>query len=182
MIIYVFENYKERGKSTKELSEEATFDFLSRNGYFSDKNTKVIINKTKEGKPFVKGFSVHLSISHTENICVIVVSKNPVGIDIEKIRKVDWMKISSRYFNKEEANYLMDECSPRTFYRLWTEKEAYAKMLGIPVLRIIGVDMMVDFKSRSNKNLYFEKCKVGEEYICTVCQSNEKIEVQYEWK
>ncbi len=182
MVIYVFENYKNRKKSTKELSEEAAKDFLIKKGHLIDRNKEVLVEKTKEGKPYLKDFSVFLSISHTENLCLIALSKSPIGIDVEKVKSIDWMKISNRFFNKEESNYLMDECSPNTFFRMWTEKEAYAKLLGIPLLRIIGEDVAADYKSRENKKLYIQRCQIGEGYICTACKGGEKIEAEYEWK
>lgn len=82
---------------------------------------------TDKGKPYISGISEDLSISHSEDIVVIAVSASAVGVDIEKIRHVDYSNIIKYAMtDREKANIT----SPIDFYRYWTVKEAYAKATG----------------------------------------------------
>jgi phosphopantetheine--protein transferase-like protein len=55
-------------------------------------------------------------------------------VDIEKINpKRNYLRLSSRYFNKIEAQYLEainKDASQKLFYQLWTAKEAFCKAEG----------------------------------------------------
>lgn len=82
----------------------------------------------KNGKPNVVGEkNIHFNISHSGEYAVCAVCDTPVGVDIEKIREVDFRRIAKRYFRENEAEKIADIDD---FFSLWTKKESYLKMTG----------------------------------------------------
>jgi 4'-phosphopantetheinyl transferase len=95
-------------------------------------NDKIIFEKEKYGKPYIKDHQDFCyNISHTRNAIVVCVSDNPVGVDIESIRKAD-MRIAKRFFTNDELIYITqsETDKDRRFFEIWTKKEAYIKYIG----------------------------------------------------
>ena len=91
------------------------------------------ILKTENGKPYIiKQPDFHFGISHTKNAITVAFSKEPVGVDIEKIRDVD-LKVADRFFTEEEQKYINSDVSLscRRFFEIWTKKEAIIKKSGL---------------------------------------------------
>lgn len=80
----------------------------------------------ENGKPFFE-HGPCFSISHSENIAVVAVFENNVGVDIE-IRKSVSDNIKKRCFNKEEKALAF--LSTYDAIRIWEAKEAVLKLLG----------------------------------------------------
>jgi len=85
----------------------------------------------EHGKPSIVGRpDIHFNMSHCREAAVCVVSNNPVGVDIESIRKYN--DSLARYtMNSKELQFIGR--SPRSdvaFIRLWTMKEAKLKLTG----------------------------------------------------
>ncbi|MEZ4508497.1 MAG: 4'-phosphopantetheinyl transferase superfamily protein [Eubacteriales bacterium] len=58
-------------------------------------------------------------------------SAQPVGVDLERFRPIDWRRISERFFHPIERAYLTKSTEPeRDFFRIWTLKESYLKAGG----------------------------------------------------
>ena len=87
----------------------------------------------EKGKPHIGNLSdVHFNISHSGNYVVCAVSKTEVGIDVERIRKVN-LRIAERFFSHSEIHDLMarDEADRMHYFiTLWTIKESYLKAIG----------------------------------------------------
>jgi 4'-phosphopantetheinyl transferase len=94
------------------------------------------------GKPYIKNAEhVHYNISHTKGACVIALSDEPVGIDIEGRRKIN-LKVADKYFTEREKEYIYTgKCGKQEniagikeieqrFLVCWTRKEAYMKWTG----------------------------------------------------
>lgn len=82
-------------------------------------------------KPLTSDDNVHFNISHSGCYVVFVSSDTPVGIDIEE--KGDYGDIHKVVMTADEQSVFSD--IPDTerkdvFYRLWTAKESYMKVLG----------------------------------------------------
>jgi len=102
-----------------------------------------IVFTTKEhGKPYAEDLSVEFSISHSGDMVVCAVDNKPIGIDIEQIRPID-LKIAKRICTDEELLYLFGHAATKQdftytedteiltrFFKLWTAKEAYGKLIG----------------------------------------------------
>ena len=84
------------------------------------------------GKPVFDKPGQFLSASHTAGKIFVAVSSLPVGIDAEAVREAP-EKVSSRWFSPAERE--------RDFYKVWTGKEAVAKIsgAGLSALRRIEV-------------------------------------------
>lgn len=79
-------------------------------------------------KPY--GEEVEFNFSHSGNIAVCAVSEYPVGVDVEKIRNVNF-DVAKRNFSKKEYEKFLNSQNPEeTFFEIWVKKESYAKALG----------------------------------------------------
>jgi 4'-phosphopantetheinyl transferase len=82
----------------------------------------------EHGKPFIPSFSGDFNISHTDNLIALIVSDTRgVGIDIEKIRKVNPTGFTSFFSNEEWQRIIHSNENDNTLLRLWTIKEAILK-------------------------------------------------------
>ena len=75
------------------------------------------------------------NVSHTASQAVVVIAPHPsVGIDIERYREtLELQKLAQRYFASAEIEALMALPEPRreeAFYRCWSSKEAFIKVIG----------------------------------------------------
>ena len=87
--------------------------------------------KTAEGKPFLKDCPVQFSITHTDGIVGVAVSKkHSVGLDIERIRPMR-DGFAARYFSEYEQAQIHAASDPaEALICLWTAKEAVGKYHG----------------------------------------------------
>ena len=90
-----------------------------------------------KGKPCLENetHTLKFNLSHTQDVAILAVTKDAeVGVDIEYIdRKTDWQGICQRFFTEPEqqALFALDQAQQeRSFFELWTRKEAYMKLLG----------------------------------------------------
>ena len=118
----------------------------------------------KKGKPVLSplqdplktGFNIGFNLSHSKNRVLIGINLNgEIGVDIEKKRPIDALKIAKRFFHLSEYEQLLTlkiestkSTEPHTqkpegnlrekfeekleslFFKLWTEKEALIKCEG----------------------------------------------------
>jgi 4'-phosphopantetheinyl transferase len=79
--------------------------------------------------------TVHFNLSHARDLMLVAVSRSlRVGVDVERIRKIDHGVISRSWFSPEEQRQL--EGLPhsqrrRAFFHAWARKEAYIKAIGL---------------------------------------------------
>ena len=82
------------------------------------------------GKPYLPGETIEFNLSHSEDYVVIAVDDQPVGIDIEKVRKRP-MAVAKRCCQEEELQWLSAQTDQSSaFYKLWTGKESIVKAVG----------------------------------------------------
>jgi phosphopantetheine--protein transferase-like protein len=91
--------------------------------------------ESEHGKPQVTGEqNAHFNISHTEEGLALAVSRFPVGIDVEDLTRDVNESLFRTMLTPAEHRRLM-RCSPakrsRQFLKIWSMKEAYAKLLGL---------------------------------------------------
>lgn len=85
------------------------------------------------GKPRLR--ELHFNVSHAAQLAAIVLSREePVGIDVEKIDPAaDVMSLAHTAFSIDENAQLASlphDARTAAFFRGWTRKEAYLKLLG----------------------------------------------------
>lgn len=94
--------------------------------------TEYALEYNEYGKPFLKDKELYFSISHSNNIVGIIISKSNIGIDLE-VNKIYNEKLITKVFNEQEkAIYakLTTKDKHKYFYEVWTGKEAYVKYVG----------------------------------------------------
>jgi 4'-phosphopantetheinyl transferase len=82
----------------------------------------------ENGKPFLPGNTMDISISHSGNMAAISLNKNkPTGIDIEEIHtKIH--KIATRFVNNAEMAYLNQTTLTEQLCIVWAAKEVLYKI------------------------------------------------------
>ena len=91
--------------------------------------------KNKYGKPFLDQTDIYLSFSHTATHIAFGISNTPLGIDIEKIRKLP--KPLFRHFEMNYRNVLADKNEAINQMIYWTTIEAFAKAIQVCVYDIL---------------------------------------------
>lgn len=85
----------------------------------------------EHGKPSIVGHpEIHFNMSHCKEAAVCVLSDNPVGVDIESIRRYSESLARYTMSDAEMERILQAECPEEEFIRLWTQKEAVLKLSG----------------------------------------------------
>ena len=85
----------------------------------------------EHGKPFLTGHpEIHFNISHCQKAIAVVVSDQPVGIDVEAFRKYSESLLDKTMNETEKSAILASDAPQEKFAALWTCKEAVFKMQG----------------------------------------------------
>ena len=118
-------------------TERAVGMLLLQNALSEHGITSFNIDVLPSGKPILRGSELHFSISHAGGLCALALSDTPVGIDLQDTESVS--KISNlnsfakRFFAPDEYLAFTEEPTPEQLCRIWTRKEALAKLLGRPL-------------------------------------------------
>ncbi len=96
-------------------------------------NENLTFGKNEYGKPLlIKPDGIHFNISHSGNFVVCAIHNNPIGVDVETIRRIDFT-IAENYFSREEYDALLgqpEEMRLYYFFIIWALKESYIKAEG----------------------------------------------------
>ena len=148
--------------SNEAVKKEKIASSILKNKYIGD----YYLSET--GKPLSN--DKYFNISHSHGYIALVIDSVPVGIDIEKMRKVDEGLINY-ISNEEEKQYIHDE---ESFFEIWTNKESLVKANGfgikqkvntIPGLPINGLKSFHD-KTYNSRTIKYD------ELIITVTREN----------
>lgn len=85
------------------------------------------------GKPALNPPAVEFNVSHAANRLLIAVAKQPVGIDLEQIREVDYRGLAQTALPAEAQAELARAVPGKmadVFFGLWTRHEACVKAVG----------------------------------------------------
>ncbi len=124
----------------------------------------ILLEYTENKKPYLKGESSHISISHSHDKLVIITNtKESTGIDIELIR--DKVKnIQNRFLNDEELNFAKD--NTETLIKMWAAKEAIYKAYGLKELDFRENILIENFSK--TENVFYGKidtAKIKKKYL-----------------
>lgn len=143
--------------------------------------------KNKYGKPYIKEYpQFNFNISHSEDIVVGAIDNRPIGIDIEKVKTINYEGIAREFFAEGELNYIIKDSLDNKlerFYKIWTLKESYIKCCGqglsLPLKSFsINIDDCDNIKmsiNNENKEYKFKNFNIGLNYKLAVCSSNKDI-------
>lgn len=132
LYICEYEYKKESFKADEKRIRDYVFKYAKRDCGL-DPNIEFEIIKGAHGKPYLEDNPFYFSISHCKGLVIVAVGDFEVGADCEKIRPHD-LRVLERVANEDEKQRIMASSdTEREFFRLWTMKEAYVKMLGIGI-------------------------------------------------
>jgi 4'-phosphopantetheinyl transferase len=95
----------------------------------------------EHGRPELDGFDDEwsFSLSHSSNVGVIAIARDPVGVDVEVVRPRRALeRVARRVLADEDFaawSTLVEPHRTLAFLRAWTAKEAYLKRLGVGITR-----------------------------------------------
>ena len=129
-------------------------------------NIDGVIECDEKGKPYLKGNEIFISIAHSGEYVACAVDESPIGIDIEKIRDIDF-KITNRVCSEEEKEYLFENEAEKLyrFYEIWTAKEAFFKMRGTGIENFKLVNILELNRKVFNLGEYMVQIVKKDEFI-----------------
>ena len=129
-------------KARSIIGELLLYELLMKNN-INYNNIEYYINNY--GKPYLKDNNVFFNISHSFDYIITTISKNEIGIDIEKIRTTP-LNIINQIATEKEKEYILSSKSniEKRIFQIYTLKEAYFKMLGTNLNHILEVEFIID--------------------------------------
>ncbi len=175
----VVERYKKSTDSQRSLLGEMLVRKIA-GKLLSVSPDQLEFSKTEKGKPFIAGNNgVYFNVSHSGDWVAVAFGPGEVGIDIERIRQVNY-RIAERYFSSEEnteLNRLNEIDKLHYFFELWTLKESYLKLIGKGLTKSLGSftiyasDSGYSIKDKSVRTnpVFFRQYSVEGGYKLAVC-------------
>lgn len=139
---------------------------------FHIKPHEIKFDNNEYGKPYAVNLDIYFNISHSKNYIICAIDKNPIGVDIEKIRplKDSVLKV---FCTDKELDYInSSDNKKKEAIKLWTLKEAYFKAIGTGIRELKDVEFNIGKEEiASNKeNVAFQTVEIDSEYIISICQ------------
>jgi len=122
-------------------------------------NKKYIFNAS--GKPTLESEKYGFSISYTNDHAYIAIVRNDIiGLDAEQVNNID-LSVSKEFMSERELLKLKESTNKYGyFYRIWTLKESYVKLIGT------GIDNTIaDIELIEDKNGKFSLAKEVEQKV-----------------
>ncbi|HEY4330847.1 MAG TPA: 4'-phosphopantetheinyl transferase superfamily protein [Phycisphaerae bacterium] len=88
------------------------------------------------GKPQLENRGIHFNLSHSGDWALVAISSQPVGIDLEEIRTLDFEATARSIFAPEALLALARAPAHQkaeTFFQLWVQNEARHKAFGLGI-------------------------------------------------
>lgn len=123
-----------------------------------EKPIKITFNQ--HGKPMCD--KCFFSISHSEDRVICAVSDKPIGVDIQKIKRVK-QRNEYKFFNKQECDYVNQETDgvSQRYIEVFSKKEAAIKMLGLSMSHASSVDTFSEkycFSQKTDEGFFLCVC------------------------
>ena len=107
--------------------------------------SSLVFERNAMGKPYFKGSDVKFNISHSHGYVACAVSiGEELGVDIEAsdISEERATRLAQRYFPESDLGAVLQ--SPEKFARIWSEKEAKAKLFGDSLTNLLEKEKNID--------------------------------------
>lgn len=145
------------------------------------KNSRITFNLSDKGKPYLAGYpNLFFNVSHAGEWVVVAFSDYNVGIDVERIKKINY-NVAELFFSKEEnlnLNNLSGKDKQEYFFDLWTMKESYLKYTGKGLSEPLNSFTVKKSNKHftlshhtANERVYLKQYIVDEAYKLAVCSS-----------
>ena len=165
-------------------------------GYLSMEPRQVTFSYGPYGKPSVANSpnGIEFNLSHSNDLMAVAACRRrSVGIDIEKENaQFQPREIAGRYFCEQEKKEMAqadDETALRTFFQLWTAKEAVTKAtalglslelskveIGLNPLRVLGLEAAGSARAMDWRLFAFSP---GEGFVGTLAVTGEPAHLEY---
>jgi phosphopantetheinyl transferase len=156
-------------------------------GYLKSAPTEIEFISNDYGKPSLpeKFKKIHFNLSHSKGLSALAFStKAEIGIDIEKIDpEFDFDLIANAHFSDAENNFLHaeNEQTRKSFYTLWTRKEALLKAVGIGIGENLGIEVFnkinlykpeIPFPGVQDRDFYLKSFLFQKKYMISTASNN----------
>lgn len=108
----------------------------------------------KYGKPAILDFPYYFNISHCNKGCVCAISNQPIGIDIQDIRKINPKLIEKVCTNNEQIKIQNSQNPDKEFIKIWAKKESIVKLSGKGIRQGLHT---IDTISTKQSRIIYEK-------------------------
>ena len=111
-------------KLNKKLNSQDFIKYILYKYYDYDFE-KIDIQRTKNGKPYIKDSKLSFNVSHSADaiIAIVGLGYDSLGIDMEVLQNKDREKIIKRFFQKEEIAFINSSDDKNLeFYKILTKK------------------------------------------------------------
>lgn len=142
--------------------------------YLNQKPERIQLERDANGKPYCPNASgrINFSMSQSYGTAVYVFSNEySVGIDLEKVDSaIDCEPLAEHYFTPQEAALIRrthGKAKTEAFFKCWTYKEAYIKLLGPCPLNTIETQQLTSDKMTLPHCRYAE-LDIRKGYQCVV--------------
>lgn len=162
--------------------------------YLKTKPEKIIFERNKYGKPYVKNLSttIKFNLSHAHNLVLFAFTlKHEIGIDIELARRnfpID--EISKRFFHADENQALLALPAKQrvaAFFNCWVRKEALIKAIGLGLFYALD-KFNIDFSAHQSRvqienpakksSWVVKKLSVPPGYLAALATENQNAKVK----
>jgi 4'-phosphopantetheinyl transferase len=115
------------------------------------------------GKPFLADSDFHISVTHTDDLAAVIISRHArVGIDIEKMKpRIE--KVREKFINPEETAFITTERELEQLTLAWCAKEALYKLFGLKNLDF-RENMLVEIPAQAGMTFNAMICFGGKRY------------------
>lgn len=153
-------------------------------------NRDILFQYNEYKKPFLSGQSnIHFNISHSGTWVVCALSKKEVGVDVERIREINF-NIARRFFSVEEVEQLFalpKNLQLNYFFDLWTLKESYLKALGTGLTKPLSSFTVKEdqgnvelFEGNQQVEVFLKKYNIDNKHKLSACAFEDDFVEQME--
>lgn len=145
---------------------------LSLEKYLNTNINKLDFIINQYGKPILSRSDCFINISHKNDILVIAISKNDVGVDIEKVDS-KYQKIATKIYNND--NYNNYSTNIDKIINDWTILESFVKLIGKNMYIDLKTLKITDFNiiDQKNNKYFYKSIKIESNYYITVASNLE---------
>ena len=123
-----------------------------------------IFEYKEHGKPSIVGHpEIFFNLSHCKEAVACVISNKPIGVDVECIREFKESLVNYTMNDEEKTEITKSDKPEATFIRLWTMKEATAKLIGTGITHNV--------KSLIDTARYKYTTVERQRYTYTICEN-----------
>ena len=136
-IIYVKQGKYEKGDAAFPVIRKAVSLYFKETGGCNckaDEDAQIDrfeVLRTEKGKPYVEwsgNTDFMISVTHSGDIWMCMVSRGDCGIDFQYVRNVDEFGIPDRFFTENERSFIKGHTG--RFFDVWVRREAFGKFAG----------------------------------------------------